>query len=404
MKRFLVILVLILTSSFAFAEDVIVLETDSLSSKVAEQLDDDEDSPFFESGVTEEQKPQHSDFYNKVVDIAHNIYELQVEDTNAIPCLLEEPLTHHFEKGPIESTHLWAATNLRFTENIQQSGENHTLFNVGLINVVLDTKFKGGKEAFRIMLDPTPQDKRPFLQPFIQDLYFESKRIPHHTIMIGNSRPGVLHEGAQSPYTLPLVSRSQIARNFGNVRKFGIRLKGNYSFVDYDLGGYSSDTFFTEFFPGVEFDGWVNLKPLAKTNGKYGKLVTGGGLVSGTRNGIPFFSTGAYVGYDYKNFWLKAEYATADGSNGGDGLTKKQRQGWYVTVGYKITKKLEAILRYDDFDPDKNISNNNQREYTAGINYYIKGQALRLFLNYVFCQNQAKQDSHRIIIGTQIII
>ena len=45
-----------------------------------------------------------------------------------------------------------------------------------------------------------------------------------------------------------------------------------------------------------------------------------------------------------------------------------------------------------------------RREYTAGINYFIKGQALKLILNYVFCQNQSAPDSHRIMLGTQILL
>ncbi len=62
------------------------------------------------------------------------------------------------------------------------------------------------------------------------------------------------------------------------------------------------------------------------------------------------------------------------------------------------------MARYDEFDPDRTISGNNQREYTAGINYYIKGQALKLILNYIFCQNEAKADSHRILIGAQLAL
>ena len=56
---------------------------------------------------------------------------------------------------------------------------------------------------------------------------------------------------------------------------------GNYDFVDYDLGGFSSGTYFSDFFPGAEFDGWVNIKPLAKTKGKYGILKIGGGIATG---------------------------------------------------------------------------------------------------------------------------
>jgi hypothetical protein len=222
--------------------------------------------------------------------------------------------------------------------------------------------------------------------------------------LVGNSRPSVGYEGAGSAYTLPFANRSQIARNFGTVRKLGIRVMGNYKYVDYDLGGFSSGTYFSDFFPGGEFDGWVNIKPLAKTNGKYGILKIGGGIATGKRDSIGFTVTSAYVGYEYKKFRIKGEFANANGSNGLSGLTNKHRQGWTVTAYYLINKKLEAIVRYDEFDPDKSIDNNNRREYTAGLSWYIKGQALKLMLNYVFCQNQSAKDSHRIILGAQIAL
>lgn len=346
----------------------------------------------------------HSRFYNGLSQTAHNLYNLQIEQTNSPSSLFKEPLTKHFESGPLESLHTWAVVQTNFDTTIPDGDDTDTKFNVGLINVLFDGQFRGGKENFRLMLDPTHNHNHPFLQQFVQDAYIESHRIPHHTILVGNSRPGVGYEGAQSPYTLPFVNRSQISRNLANVRKVGLRVKGDYSLVDYDFGGYSSDTFFSEFMPGVEFDGWINLKPLGKTDGRYGKLVTGGGIVSGVRNSIDYFVGGAYIGYEYKKFWTRMEYATSDGSNGGSGLTTKRRQGWYVTLGYHITKKLEILARYDEFDPDKTISDNNQREYTAGINYYIKGQALKLILNYIYCQNDCKPDSHRILVGAQLAL
>ena len=69
----------------------------------------------------------------------------------------------------------------------------------------------------------------------------------------------------------------------------------------------------------------------------------------------------------------------------------------------KFTPKLQGLIRYDQFDPNKDIANNNRKEYVAGINYFIKGQALRLMLNYVFCQNEGLKDSHRVMLGTQIL-
>lgn len=331
------------------------------------------------------------------------VYHLEIERTDVPVPLFNKITTFKPEKGPLESFHPWVAIQTHGDYVIPENSDNDFLYRVGLINVNLDGTLKGGKEDFRLMLDPTPQTVRPFMQQFIQDAYIASNRIPHHRIIFGNTRPAVGLEGAQSPYTLPFINRSQISRNFGTVRKFGLRVSGNYDYVDYDLGALSSDTFFQSFFPGMEFNGWVNLKPLAKTKGKYGKLVTGGGIAAGRRH-TDFFVAGAYVGYEYKRFSTCFEWAHADGFNGQNGLSDKKASGFYTTVAYKVTPKLQLLARYDEYDPDTTISHNNKREYSAGINYFIKGQALRLILNYVFCQNDNIANSHRIMLGTQILL
>ncbi len=426
MKKILLITIFMLTiSPFAMAEDEVVLEFDNNFAKhtlnISEQSalvqENTKDKIAISESEVEKVEPvqiqlgtepsspgvEQSRFFNSISRTAKDLYKLQIDNTETSSSLFADKLTKKFENGPVDSVYLWTVVQMNSMTEIPEYGDTDTRFNVNLINIFIDANMKGGKDKFRLMLDPTHRHT-PFFEPFVEDIYYETKRIPHHTLLIGNSRTGVGYEGAQSPNTLPFANRSQISRNFANIRKMGVRLKGDYSFVDYDIGGYSSDTYFTEFLPGVEFDGWVNLKPLAKTDGKYGKLTVGGGIVSGCRNSTDYFIGSAYVGYVYKKFWTRMEFATADGSNGGDGLTDKRRQGWYITLGYHLTKKLELVARYDEFDPDKQKSNNNQREYTAGINYYIKGQAFKVFLNYVFCQNEAKRDSHRIIIGSQIII
>ncbi len=357
-----------------------------------------------DSGAFVKATPKFS-LYNLITETAKDVYNLEIERIDVPSALFADKLTHKFETGPLDNIHLWGAIQNNFTETINEKGGNNSKFNVGLINVILDGQFKGKKENFRIMLDPTPRaDHMPFLEPFVQDFYIESRRIPHHTVLVGNSRPGIGIEGAQSPYTLPFINRSQISRNLSNVRKFGARVRGDYSLVDYDIGGYSSDTFFRSFFPGAEFDAWMNVKPLGKTDGRFGKLVTGGGITTGQKHTTDYFMTGAYAGYEYKKFWTKFEYAKANGSNGGSGLTNRSSEGLYVTAAYRLTKKIELLARYDQFDPDKLKANNNQREYTLGTNYYVKGQALKLIFNYIYCQNDAHPDSHRLMLGTQLIL
>ena len=85
-------------------------------------------------------------------------------------------------------------------------------------------------------------------------------------------------------------------------------------------------------------------------------------------------------------------------------MTSNKAEGLYTTLGYRITPKVQLVARYDQYRPNLDSPNNMQKEYSAGINYFLKGQALKLMLNYVFCQNQAKDDSHRIMLGTQIML
>ena len=107
----------------------------------------------------------------------------------------------------------------------------------------------------------------------------------------------------------------------------------------------------------------------------------------------------------YKRFMANFEWANANGYNGPSGHSvDKHASGFYATLGYMLTKKLQLLARYDEFDPNHEIDNNKSREYSVGLNYFIKGQGLRLILNYVFCQNEAAKDSHRIMLGTQILL
>lgn len=335
----------------------------------------------------------------------NDIYHLEVEQIDSPNFLLKEILTKKYdENSSWDSLHLWGAYNahagFNFLEEEPFSGD----YTFDAINLGLDGKLKNNLGDFRMMFNYSPLSSRNVVQNLFADMYVATNVVPHHRFWLGNTRPPVGMEGGYSPYVLPFVARSQISRNFGTVRKLGARVSGDYSLVDYDLGLYSSDTYFQEFFPGTEFVGWMNFKPLGKTNGKYGRLKVGGGLQAGNRENS-YCVTGAYIGYEYKKWLLNFEWANANGYNGPAGYSiDKHASGFYSTLAYRFTPKLQGLIRYDEFDPNRDIVNNKKREYSLGFNYFIKGQGLKLILNYVFCQNDATKDSHRILLGTQILL
>ena len=324
-------------------------------------------------------------------------------DLNSSKGMFDRQLSAEFHRGIIKNTTFHTHVINTLGESISDSDNDFTN-NVQLINVGLSGKFKGEKENYSVLFDLTPNVFEDFSHGFILDAFIESGRIKNNTILVGASRPQVGYEGGNSAKTIPFLMRSQTARTFSNVRKTGIKVDGKYKWVDYEVGGFSSDVRYYEFFPGVEGNLWIDLKPLANIEEKYGKLYVGGGISKGERNSVDFQVVSSAIRYYREKFWMLAEFQQADGSNGGGGLTTNEAYGYNLTLAYRLTKKLEFLLRYDDFDSNKSIKNNNTKEYTAGINWYILGQCARVMLNYIYCDNEARENSHRILLGTQFVL
>ena len=374
-----------------YAIDEVVLDIDGEVEETAEK----------EAAITDEE--WHFDKGGKT--LGEKIAEIRAKEYNDISkanYLLEEILTKRFENSPIKTMHLFGYYRANFDYTMDSDDKDLT-YNINNIDVGVNGKFRDDKMFYEARFRFAPHHEHNFFQYLPSNLYVATKAIPHHTVIVGNTRTATGYEGSKSSTVIPFISRSQISRNFGNTKQLGVRVKGNYSLLEYDLGGYSSDTYFYSFFPGTEFAGWLTLKPLGKTNGKYGSVKLGTGLTAG-KNDIDYTVLGAYASYQYKKLYANFEWGKADGYNGSKGLSSKNAEGLYTTLGYKITPKLQILGRYDEYQPDKDHSNETKREYIAGLNYFIKGQAVKLMLNYVFCHSDVSKDSHRIILGTQLIL
>lgn len=325
--------------------------------------------------------------------------------------LLEDTMKMTFERGPIESLSPWVDYNGCF-QNIW-SGDNYqnTLYGINFQDVGINGKFRtkddpasGKKTVFRIMYNTGKEIVgNTYLQSFMADNYIMRYWTKDDQVLVGYARTSVGLEGAESPFTIPFFARSQISRTYGNVRALGIKAQGNHKLYDYSVGMFSSGRFFRDFFPGEEFVLLASVKPLGLTDGKYGKLTLGGSIDGGNAESR-FFVAGTHLNYEYKRLKATFEYASANGSNGSTGFTSADSEGFYGTLAYRITPRLQAVVRYDQFDPNKTKANDRRTEYTAGLNYYVKGQALKLMLNYVYYTLENGTYGSRIMAGTQIIL
>lgn len=255
---------------------------------------------------------------------------------------------------------------------------------------------------FKVMFNPLRDvDGYGGVQTILSDVYIQTKMSQNTKLLIGQSRTPIGVDGSLSQYSLPFVHRSQIARNFSNIRALGVKYMGNYKYADFNVGVYDSTRLLNDLFQGAETTAWANFKPLAGKEEKYGKLNLGTGINHGKRE-YDYTVAGLYAGYEYRRFSANIEYSHADGSNGTYNRQNKA-DGLYGTVAYFVHPKVQLLARYDVFDPNINKHHDKSEEYTLGVNYFLKGEKIKLVANYVFKNCENTINSNKFLLMTQVL-
>lgn len=330
------------------------------------------------------------------------IYHSKITRTDIPSYLYQDDLTFKFEKGPISKIQTYAGYRGSIN-SLWVSDDYTTEYDNVTTQVGMYGQFKNPEYRFKLAVNPIPKSGTNYIDRFISDAYIVNTSIPNHQIVTGYSRVQTGVEGGTSSYILPFVARSQIARTFGSARSLAVKVIGNYQYVDYNFSVGSAGRYVTSGMPGAEVNGWINVKPFGNKAKKYGKFTIGGGF-NGGHNGNDYSIGSAYIAYHHKKLWTNFEAGIADGYNGSKGPSANKACGYAYTIGWKFNPHIQLLGRIDQFDPNRNVSNDLRREYTVGVNWFIKGQALKVILNYVYCDNQNMQNSHKLIMATQVML
>ncbi|MBE7548799.1 porin [Candidatus Kuenenia stuttgartiensis] len=111
-------------------------------------------------------------------------------------------------------------------------------------------------------------------------------------------------------------------------------------------------------------------------------------------------------GLVYKGISWNNEYylMSRDPESGGESL---ESEGFHTQLGYFVLpKKLELAGRYSVIDPDDDISNDIQREYTFGVNYYFRGHRSKIqadFGHLVTEGEEEDKEENRVRVQYQIM-
>ncbi|MBI2470472.1 MAG: porin [Planctomycetes bacterium] len=112
------------------------------------------------------------------------------------------------------------------------------------------------------------------------------------------------------------------------------------------------------------------------------------------------------LGVKYRGLSWNNEYFVRTENPESDGDTVDS-DGFYTQAGYfVIPKKLEVAARYSMLDPNNDVSDDLQKEYTAGLNYYFRAHRSKIqgdVGHYVTDTKTEDKEENRFRIQYQII-
>ncbi|MDI6732708.1 MAG: porin [Planctomycetota bacterium] len=103
---------------------------------------------------------------------------------------------------------------------------------------------------------------------------------------------------------------------------------------------------------------------------------------------------------------LQGEYITTVFNPSLTGVRNIRKDGYYVQGSYFIIpEKIRAVVKYETFDPDKEVSNYKDINWTTiGLTYFIKGHNLKVETNYII-KDEKKDDlrNNAVLVQVQVV-
>jgi hypothetical protein len=222
---------------------------------------------------------------------------------------------------------------------------------------------------------------------------------------VGQYKIPVGYESLLSSSALPLVERALMFTQrdpfdggYGDVRDTGIQLRGTQGQFDYRLGifnGFGDRQNSLAVSDAKAILGLLSFRPKGiaglQVGLSGGKGNTGfrqaGSLLPGPRADRDIFN--AFAVYNSNKLTLQAEYLEGSGVGitnsvppAAPTISARDIRGYYGSVGYRFTPKLEGVLRYDFLDANRDLGGDTEvRDIIAGLNYYLKGNNAKIQVN-----------------------
>jgi phosphate-selective porin OprO and OprP len=221
----------------------------------------------------------------------------------------------------------------------------------------------------------------------LTDLYAVWNQYSFANITVGQFKTPFGYEQLSSDTKLPLIERSLPNDRLTLSRQTGAMVSGDIieKRLDYAAGLFNgngvtnnandNDNFtYVGRVSGVVVE-HARLKLSAGTNAF--QTHDTAAAFTGDRTGYGFDLQAQSGRFEAGAEWLQTKSSPTVGAD-------TTAQGWSAFGSYFIVpKQFQAVVRYETYDPSTNVSDDDSDIWTVGLNYLLKGNDLKLSLNYL---------------------
>lgn len=190
-------------------------------------------------------------------------------------------------------------------------------------------------------------------------------------------------EGPQPIFLNLVIERTMVIKRlnpFKMFRDIGLQLSGKYKSFNYAVavingtGANSSDDNNAK-----DILGRIGFSPVQ--NIKIGISSHFGKYASNTKKNLDRRRYALDIKFAHKGLQLRSEIQNRNDEQVDGSI--KVNTGWYILSAYKVTQKLEPIIRYEQYFPNAHDLKVKSDIIALGFNYYLSGNG-RVSVNYEF--------------------
>lgn len=263
----------------------------------------------------------------------------------------------------------------------------------------------------------------------MNDTFLAWTRYPEAVVRIGQLKPAFSAELLGTEFKGPVMERSLGAERIGDGRQVGVEVAGENSthrlgyqiFVGNGNGANSSANDNNKFLQtarayAVAFDspaaGKLTLgadalhsvdTALSKPGAGFDSVPGGAidNLFTGTRDAWGLDAAWHAGLFDVSTELLRAHYRPVNAIP----VRSFDAESWQITAAYFLVPHyFQAALRREHFDPNTAHAGDSTENWLAGLTYYIKGDDLRLMVDYLFGHAAGQTtDQGRLLTRFQIV-